>query len=247
MDKTLRLIALLLFASPLWGQTILGPIREPFAAASGGGITYVRNGTGCSMVTGATGSCTITISPNTGDNAQIGVGLYATSNLITAINWEPSGTSCSIDGSYVYTAQSEVAIIGTCTNAPSSQTGIQVTCTGACYFDTNAAEFSGELTSSPLDVLGTGNFGDASSSTWDSGSINTLNANDVVVGVFYGGASLTSFTPTSPWNTGFYFNDVTNGAVVILLYQIVSSASSYNPTGTADPATVWSGLTSSYK
>lgn len=244
MDKTLRLIALLLFASPLWGQTILGPIREPFAAASGGGITFVQAGTACNIPTGSSGTCTVSISPNAGDNVHVIVGMYATSNLITGVAMQPGGATCNFDGDYVNVGDNTVIDYYTCTDVAASQTGPEVTCSGACYIDANALEFSGELTSSPLDVIGSGTFV-FSATTYNSGSITTTHANDVVIGAFYASENWTSFTATSPWTTGFFYQDP-NGAGLVAVYQIVSSATSYNPAGSGSEED-YGGLTSSYK
>jgi hypothetical protein len=123
---------------------------------------------------------------------------------------------------------------------------------GTAFLGFAATEFTGLVTTSPLDGAGSSNTGTAGTNTPSTGAFSTSNANDLLVACF--GSDGTSSIPNEPTAAGTWANvgKLSTGGTKedgSADYVIVSSTqTSINPTWTSVAGTSrWTGLALAYK
>jgi hypothetical protein len=108
------------------------------------------------------------------------------------------------------------------------------------------AEFSGLLSSSSADVIGTANSG-SSGTTWSSSAVTTLNANDLL---FSEGGNESNATSTLTCTNSYtkIAQQQGNGWTTVACYQIVSATGTYTAQGGGiTGGNAWDGAQGSYK
>lgn len=143
-------------------------------------------------------------------------------------------------------------------NPPRGGSGISVTCaTGAgssvvATFAAGTNQISLEgcyvtgLTNNAVDVMDNTGASFPTGTSWHSGSMTTGNANDVVFGYVLAANNVDTFAATSPWVLG---NTATIQSTysAAIVYQIVSSTGSYQPTGTGSTSNSMVAIGGAYK
>jgi len=121
--------------------------------------------------------------------------------------------------------------------------GGTITITGSLGFQlTTTASLTTGITSPPLDVAGTAATG---TSATPSGSVTTLNAVDLIIGVVGYGSSATLTPVGAPW-TELTGNEVSS-ANVHWAYQIVAATSTYTYNPVISSGVNWVDYVLSYK
>jgi hypothetical protein len=136
-----------------------------------------------------------------------------------------------------------LAVLWADPNCAGGQTAISVTASGSSNPTVWAAEFSGIVTSSPLDKQ-TGTVGGAAS--WSSGSTATTSqAVELWVGAFCNAASSGGSGPSSPWNNTNVSDS--GGDRMIYGYDIVSSTGAAAYSGSGGSSKGWAAVVATLK
>ena len=219
-----RLALFLLLISPAWGITFLNKWRN--SMPNSGGATL-----------------TVTVAPTAGNTLLVQV-FVNTSTSGTTVKTSDN-TACASDNAVRVGTSAEWSYFWRCPNVASGITGVIVTPptqvkTMAFVQEINA----GDIPSSPIDVKDTTGQ-KLSSTTWQTGSMVTTNANDVVLGfgcAAYAGYTITVTAPDTQL-------DVlgANAMYCIVSQHVVSSTGTYQPTGTVSTAEASYSLGITYK
>lgn len=188
-------------------------------------------GGAASASTTGVNTITVSYSPTAGNTVFAGIAANISGDRITGMTASNS-VSLTQDSKVAISAHDNSEMYWyRYSSVPAGITSFTATYnTTAANLGMAVVEFSSVATSSPLDVADTVGNEAAFGTTWSSGAVTTTNANDVVLGLAWCGFDLLS--GSGSWTTGAAS---ANAAAfnVVAVYQIVSSTSTYTPSGTA--------------